>query len=95
MEKQYEKYNSNRNVAIFAVNVKLPQDKEGVSFEIISEKGYSFPTLQGGQAEDAKILFGIDGYPTVIVLNPVGAMVFRGSLERAVSFIENELKSIN
>ena len=91
-DKQYVKYKSNRNVAIYAVNVKWPQDKEGVSFEIISDRGYSFPTLQYGEIEDAKDIFGVYVYPTVIVLNKTGSIVFRGSSEKAFSFLENELK---
>jgi len=91
-EEQYVKYRSNSNVALYSVNVKLPRDKEGVSFEIISEIGYSFPTLQGGQIEDAKNIFGVTVYPTVVVLNPAGVMVFRGNLENAFSFVEKELK---
>ena len=91
-DKQYLKYSSNRNVAIYAVNVKLAQDNEGVSFEIISERGYSFATLQGGQSEDAKDIFGVYVYPTVIVLNKTGSIVFRGSSEKAFSFLEKELK---
>ena len=95
LEEQYLKHRSNDNIAIYAVNVKLPRDKEGVSFEIFSERGYSFPTLQGGQQEEAKSIFGVDVYPTVIVLNPVGIMVFRGRMEAAFSFVESELKRKN
>jgi hypothetical protein len=82
-------------VAIYSVNVKLPHDKEGISFELISKNGYSFPVLQSGQLEDAKNMFGVNVYPTVIILNKTGTMVFRGSLEKAFSFVENELKKNN
>jgi len=91
-EEQYVKYRSNENVVFYAVNVKLPRDKEGVSFEIISERGYSFPTLQSGQTEDAKSIFGIQAVPTIIILNPSGVMVYRGDIEGAFLFIEKELK---
>ena len=94
LEELYRKYGSNKNVFIYAVNVKLPRDKEGVSFEIISEKGYSFPTLQSGQAEDAKNIFGVKVYPTTIVLNQSGIIVFRGDMEKAFSFVESELTRI-
>ena len=94
-EEQYMKYNSNKDVAIFAVNVKLPRDREGVSFEIFSEKGYSFPTLQYGELEDAKNIFGVSVYPTVVVLNPAGIIVFCGDMEKAFSFVERTLKRNN
>ena len=90
-EEQYEKYKSNNNVVLYAVNIKLPRDKEGASFEIFSERGYSFPTLQGGEVEDAKSIFGVTVYPTIVVLNPAGVMVFRGNMEKAFSFVEKEL----
>jgi len=89
-EEQYVKYRSNNNMAIYAVNIKLPRDKEGISFEIISERGYSFPTLQG--EEGVQKIFGVEVYPTVVVLNSAGAMIFRGNKEKAFSFIESELK---
>lgn len=90
-EEQYVKYHSDNRIALYAINVKLPRDKEKVSFEIFTEKGYTFPTLQGGQIEDAKNKFGVTVYPTVIVLNPVGVVVFRGDIEKAFSFVEREL----
>ena len=91
-EEQYMKYMAYSNVALFSVNVKLPRDKEGVSFEIISERGYSFPTLIIDKMEDAQNIFGVTVYPTVVVLNPQGIMVFRGDMDKAFSFVEDELK---
>ena len=79
-------------MAIYSVNVKLPRDNEGVSFQIISELGYSFPTLQFGESEDAKNIFGVYVYPTVIILDKTGVIVFRGSAERAFSFLEKVFK---
>jgi thiol-disulfide isomerase/thioredoxin len=89
-EEHYEKYKYNNDVALYAVNIKLPRDKEGVSFEIISERGYSFPTLQG--EEGVQKIFGVEVYPTVVVLNSAGTLVFRGNKEKAFSFVESELK---
>ena len=89
-EEHYEKYKSNNEVALYAVNIKLPRDEDGVSFEIISERGYSFPTLQG--EDGVQNLFGVQVYPTVIVLNSAGAIVFRGNKNKAFSFVESELK---
>ncbi len=91
-EELYVKYQSNNDVAIYAVNVKLSRDKEGISFDIISEKGYSFPTLQYGQIEEAKDVFGVTVYPTVLVLDQTGAIVFRGDMEKAFSFVDSKLE---
>ena len=86
------KYLSSREVDLYSINVKLPRDKEGEAFSIISDIGYSFSTLQLGQLEDAESIFGVNGYPTVIVLNPQCIMIFRGNMEKAFSFLESELK---
>ena len=93
-EDQYVKYQSKNNIALYSVNVLLKHEAQGSidPFKIISEKGYTFPTLQGGRVEDAKNIFGVDVYPTVIVLNPIGVMVYRGNVEGAFSFVEDELK---
>ena len=91
-EEYNKKYILNREVDLYSVNIKLAHDKEGESFTIIFDRGYSFPTLQGGSTEEAINIFGVTYYPTVIVLNTAGEMVFRGDMEKAFSFLDSELK---
>ena len=91
-DEYYMKYNSNNRISLYAVNVKLSRDKEDVAFEAISKLEYSFPTLLLEQMEDAKNIFGVLVYPTVVVFNPQGIMVFRGDIDKAFSYVEGELK---
>ena len=91
-EEFYVKYLLNRDVDLYSVNIKLTRDKEGESFALIFDLRYSFPVLQGGQPEEAMNIFGVTYYPTVIILNPEGYVIFRGNMEKAFSFLEDELK---
>jgi thiol-disulfide isomerase/thioredoxin len=81
LEKLYEKYQTNEQVEIFAVNRPMSYDKPGALFSRIEEKGYTFPVLQGTQKvmDDLEIYV----YPTVILLDKEGQVVFRGKIEAA------------
>ena len=81
LQKLYEKYRTSDQVEIFAVNRPMSYDKPGALFSRIEEKGYTFPVLQGTQEvmDDLEIYV----YPTVILLDREGQVIFRGEIEAA------------
>jgi len=93
LQRLYEKYQSNPSVEIYAVNRPMSRDKPGELFERIEEKGYSFPVLQGTQEVMNKL--DVYKYPTVMVLNQNGEVVYTGELEDVEKQIEKMLESIN
>ncbi len=86
----YEKYQSHPSVEVFAVNRPMRRDEPNELFTSIEEKGYSFPVLRGTQQfiDDLSVYV----YPTVILLNKAGEVVFMGEIEQAAEKIEALLK---
>jgi peroxiredoxin len=92
LQRIYEQYNSNPSVEIFAVNRSMEGDKPGALFSRIEEKGYSFPVLAG--TEKMMDAFNIYKYPTVIIINQDGKLVFAGEIEDAEKNLGSLLESI-
>lgn len=86
----YDKYKNNPNVEIYAVNRPMKRDKPGALFSTIEEKEYTFPVL-GGTQKDMDAL-GVYKYPTVMLLDRDGLIVFMGELEEAEKKLELILK---
>ncbi|MEN8247907.1 MAG: TlpA disulfide reductase family protein [Bacteroidota bacterium] len=87
LQRTYEKYQSNPMVEIYAVNRPMKRDKQGELFTRIEKKNYTFPVLQGTQ--EIMDSFDVYVYPTVILLNREGEVVFMGELEDAEKTIQS------
>jgi hypothetical protein len=70
----------------------MSRDKPGALFSRIEDKGYTFPVLQGTQ----EVMDNLDvyKYPTVILLNKKGEIVFMGELDDAEKKLETMLGSL-
>ena len=86
LQRIYEKYEDNSQVEIYAVNRPMRSDKPNALFSRIEEKGYTFPVLKGTQ--EVMDTLGIYKYPTVMIINQNGDMVFMGELEDAEKKLE-------
>jgi len=92
VQNAYDKYKHNPKVNFYSVNFFLNDiDKEGDAFQIIKERGHSFPVLICKDIATLKAL-NITCYPTVLVVNREGELVFRGDIEDADKKIEELLK---
>ena len=89
LQRIYEKYQSNPAVKIYAVNRPMPRDKPGALFQRIEDKDYTFPVLEGTQ--EVMDLLGVYKYPSVMILNQKGEMVFMGELADAELKLESML----
>ncbi|MFY0653960.1 MAG: TlpA family protein disulfide reductase [Cyclobacteriaceae bacterium] len=85
-QRVYEKYQSNPNVELYAVNRPIRGDKPGALFSRIEEKNYTFPVLKGTQ--EMMDTLGVYKYPTIMVLNKNGEISFMGELDKAEEKIE-------
>jgi thiol-disulfide isomerase/thioredoxin len=95
VQKVYEKYKENLMVNFYSVNFFLGNiDNEGDAFRIIKDRGYSFPVLICRDKSLLKAL-KITCYPTVLIINRKGELVFRGNIEDADKKIEELLKEDN
>lgn len=84
-----KQYNNDKRIVFEAVN--LPIKNDNTKFETTRElnQKYTFKTVFADSS--AWQTFGIDGVPTVIVLKN-DEIVFRGSIELAKDFLEENLK---
>jgi len=89
LQKMYEKYGNTDDIRIYAVNRPMKRDKPGDLFRTIEEKEYTFPVLKGTQ-EDMDAL-GVYKYPTVMLLDRNGFIVFVGEIEDAEKKLESLL----
>ncbi len=91
LQATYERYKNDPEVAIYGVNKPIEEDAPEEAFEVISAEGYSFPVAILNDDSMLQAL-GVTSYPTTIVLNRQGRLVYRGSIEGAVLLAE-ELRS--
>lgn len=87
LQKVYEKYKSNPAVTILAINNPLEDDKEGQAFQMIKERGYTFPVIISTREDLAEVL-GVNGYPTTFIIDPQGTVIFKGSIEYATDRLD-------
>lgn len=88
----YNKYKSNPNIRFYTVNSFFKSiDKDGDAQRIINEQGYSFPVLI---CKDAALVneLKVRSYPTTLIFNKKGELVFRGDILCAEKEIEALLK---
>ncbi|MBL7718536.1 MAG: TlpA family protein disulfide reductase [Flavipsychrobacter sp.] len=89
LQQLYNKYKSDPRIVIQAVNIPLEGDNAGIAFDIVEQKGYTFPVIIG--ANNADSIFQINVYPTVILINN-GKIIYRGGIEPAMAVVEDLLR---
>ena len=87
LQKIYEQYRNHPAVTVLAVNSPMDGDKEGQAFQMIREDGFSFPVVI---AKDEKMTdsFGVEHYPTTVLINKHGHVVFKGEIEKAGKYLD-------
>jgi len=93
LQAAYDRYASDPEVSIYAVDWPIKEDKPGEAFQAIKDEGYSFPVLIASD-EEMPAKWGVTGYPTTFVIDRAGAIVFKGDIEDAVRTVD-ELKEKN
>ena len=84
------KYAGDQRVEIMAVNRPMRNDKPGSMFSKVEQKGYTFEVYAGD--EQLMTDFGITYYPTIIVINQEGELVFKGGVEEVESVLKELLE---
>lgn len=83
LQRIYENYRDNDSFALYAVN---RNDEPEELFSKIKDKGYTFPVLRGNQ--NLMDALGIYKYPSVMILDKEGKMIFLGNLDDAEKKLE-------
>ena len=93
LQAAYDRYASDPEVSIYAVDWPIEEDKPGEAFQVIKDEGYSFPVVIASD-EEMPAKWGVTGYPTTFVIDRAGTVVFKGDIEDAVRTVD-ELKEKN
>ncbi len=87
LQKTYEKYKFNNNILIYAVNKQLQNDDESNVFQMIKERGYTFPVLLPSDKSISE-KFEITSYPTTLIIDKDGYVIFKGDIADAINILE-------
>ncbi len=91
LDKVYLNHRLHPRVKFYALNLPLQTDQPTRAFDVIDKRGYSFPVakLQTKSIIDS---LSISFFPTTILVNEIGQVIFKGSIENAITTLENEIK---
>jgi thiol-disulfide isomerase/thioredoxin len=91
LEKIYLKHQHNSKVKFLALNIPLPTDQPTRAYDMIHKRGYSFPVAK---LQTLSILdtLSISFFPTTILVNEDGLVIFKGSIENGITLLEREIK---
>lgn len=88
LQKFYDTYS--KEMEIHAVFVETRQsDNYMMGDSILKARNYSFPVLFLKKEAPALSLLKITGYPTVIILNRKGEVLFRGNIDNATKYVKD------
>jgi len=89
-QKLYTNYKNNAGIQFLSVNQPYPRDKEVDRFKYLTDAGFSFPMAA---TKDNSLIgsFQISVYPTVIILDADGDVIFKGDIREATSKVKELL----
>ena len=85
LQKIYNQYKDNSNIAIYAINIPIKRDSIGMAVNMVKRKNYTFPVMVGKYKLDS--IFDIRSYPTTILIRN-DTIIFKGGIEDAYKKIE-------
>lgn len=86
----YDKYKQTTTIKILAVDKPFSEDTLNQAFKMLAIRNYTFPILL---PDDINLpeKFGVESYPTTIIINQMGKVVFNGDIENCAPVIEGLL----
>ena len=94
VQKVYDTYKATPEIEVYAVFCRTNKKGETAQTgqQILEERGYTFPSLSMDMDDPILKEIRVSGFPTVIIFNPKGELIFRGRIEGAQKYIDT-LKS--
>lgn len=90
-QKLYKQYENDTKVEFCAVNWPLKDISTHQVFQIIKDRGYTFPVAILSEPDSIYHELGIYKVPTVLIIER-GTIIYRGDLLTSINVIENILK---
>ena len=88
----YDQFKFDTSFILYAVNKPLKQDSTGQAFSMLKERKYTFPILIP-TIDKLPEAFGAVFYPTVVIINKTGTVIYRGDIEHSAQIIKSLTKN--
>lgn len=89
IQKLYEKYLSDEKIAITSVFVEYKKGEWENNIKRLREKKYTFPTFKITKDNPIVAKLPIKVFPTVILLNDKGVVIYRGDIKEAIRILKS------
>jgi thiol-disulfide isomerase/thioredoxin len=89
VQKLYDKYKDDDTIVVFALHSRMNTKKEtsATGTEILKKEGYTYPCLSIDMENPVLKELGVNCYPTVLIFDKGGNLIFRGSVETASNYV--------
>ncbi len=91
VQEVYDRYKSESGIEIYSVFCwswdAQREETYRTGQDILNKRNYSFPMLAMDWNDPALKEIGVDGVPTVIMFDPDGKLIFRGTIEYAEKYL--------
>lgn len=97
VQKVYEKYKENKQVEVIALHSRYPMRKGAAPEDfatgarILEELNYTIPCYSIDNESHELKEIGVKAYPIVLIIDPMGKLVFRGTIDDAGSYMNEVL----
>ncbi|MCY4780524.1 TlpA disulfide reductase family protein [Sphingobacterium sp. UT-1RO-CII-1] len=92
VQKLNDQYKDSKDVKVISINIPLKRDTDNTAFNILTSRGYTFKNIIALDSSLDKKL-GIEVFPTTLLLNRNGQILFRGSVSQIQNRIQEVLKN--
>jgi thiol-disulfide isomerase/thioredoxin len=87
LDSAYETYKGDPSIVFYAVNKPIEEDGPNQPFEMIRERGFTFPVVVTKDPDMAE-KYGVMRFPETFVINRSGEEVYRGEVDGAITLTE-------
>ena len=89
VQKVYDRYKGNSHIKVYSVFCKISSKQETIlsGLNILEKHNISLPILAISIKDPILKEIGVNSFPTIIIFDPTGKIVFRGDIESADKYL--------
>lgn len=90
VQKLHDKYRDNPSIRVITLHARMEKNNEihDTGAEILKREGYTLPTLSINISDPNLKELGVTAYPTVLIFNKDGKLVFRGNIDYGEKYLQ-------
>lgn len=85
----YDRHKESPDIKVIGLHCRYDKHNETLTTgtQLIANSGYTFPCLSIDIKDPALEELGVDGFPTVLIFDPTGKLIFRGGIDGAGEYL--------